>query len=108
MSDVVRVTRLIRSSPERLFMSHRGQDVVHSGTYLVIDRPHTLEFTWRSPVTQLRNSMVRVTFIPDADATLVSVRHEQLPDAESARLHAEGWTEILDCYDTYVPGMEEA
>ena len=99
MNAAVSVSRLIPSSPERLFdawvepaslsmwmrrtgdgatsvvadvrvggsftitMSHRGQDVVHSGTYLVIDRPHTLEFTWRSPATHMQDSVVRVTFV---------------------------------------------
>lgn len=134
MNAAVSVSRLIPSSPERLFdawvepaslsmwmrrtgdgatsvvadvrvggsftitMSHRGQDVVHSGTYLVIDRPHTLEFTWRSPATHMQDSVVRVTFVTVGDATLVSVRHEDLPDAKSAEQHNDGWADILTRY----------
>ncbi|KQM82505.1 SRPBCC domain-containing protein [Agromyces sp. Leaf222] len=70
-------------------------EFVHAGTYLVIDRPRTLEFTWRSHATHRVDSVVRVSFEPDGDATLVEVRHERLPDAEAVRLHAEGWTEIM-------------
>ncbi|GAA1963707.1 SRPBCC family protein [Agromyces allii] len=69
--------------------------VVHSGTYTVIDRPRTLEFTWRSHATHRVDSIVRVSFEPDGDATRVEVRHERLPDAEAVRLHTEGWTEIM-------------
>ncbi|MGW9629567.1 SRPBCC family protein [Agromyces sp. NPDC055520] len=77
-------------------MNDPGGAVVHAGTYTVIDRPRTLEFTWRSIATHRVDSLVRVSFTPDGDATLVEVRHERLPDAEAVRLHTEGWTEIID------------
>ncbi|ANJ26019.1 SRPBCC family protein [Agromyces aureus] len=68
---------------------------VHGGTYTVIDRPHRLEFTWRSDATHQTDSVVRVSFEPDGDATVVEVRHERLPDALAVELHTGGWTEIL-------------
>lgn len=77
-------------------MNDPGGSFVHAGTYTVIDRPHTLEFTWRSIATHQVDSLVRVTFTPEGDATVVEVRHERLPDAEAVRLHTEGWTEIID------------
>ena len=81
-------------------MNDSGGSFVHAGTYTVIDRPRTLEFTWRSIATHEVDSLVRVTFRPDGDATVVEVRHERLPDAEAVRLHTEGWTEIIDRYAT--------
>ena len=77
-------------------MNDPGGSFVHAGNYTVIDRPHTLEFTWRSIATHQTDSLVRVTFTPDGDATVVEVRHERLPDAEAVQRHTEGWTEIID------------
>ncbi|MFF2371361.1 SRPBCC domain-containing protein [Agromyces sp. NPDC058110] len=68
---------------------------LHGGTYTVIDRPRRLEFTWRSDATHQTDSVVRVSFEPDGDATVVEVRHEQLPDALAVQLHTGGWTEIM-------------
>jgi uncharacterized protein YndB with AHSA1/START domain len=76
-------------------MLDRFGESVHLGTYRVIDRPRALEFTWKSHATNTADSVVRVTFEPDGDATVVEVRHELLPDVEAARKHTEGWTEIL-------------
>jgi uncharacterized protein YndB with AHSA1/START domain len=76
-------------------MNDPGGQFVHAGTYTVIDRPRALEFTWRSHATHQADSLVRVTFEPDGDATVVEVRHERLPDVEAVRKHTEGWTEIL-------------
>ena len=62
-------------------MLDRFGESVHIGTYQVIDRPRALEFTWRSHATNKEDSVVRVTFEPDGDATVVEVRHERLPEA---------------------------
>lgn len=67
----------------------------HAGTYTEIDRPRALSFTWRSHSTNDADSIVRVTFTPDGDATIVEVRHDRLPDAAAVRSHTEGWTEIV-------------
>ena len=85
-------------------MRDRFGTIAHFGTYRVIDRPRALEFTWRSEHTHQLDSVVRVTFEPDGDATVVEVHHRKLPDAESATKHAAGWTEILG---RYVRTMEE-
>lgn len=89
-------------------MLDRFGESVHLGTYRVIDRPRMLEFTWRSHGTNKADSIVRVTFEPDGDATVVEVRHERLPDAEAARSHAQGWTEVLGQFERAMTGMEAA
>ncbi|MET0976846.1 MAG: SRPBCC domain-containing protein [Leifsonia sp.] len=77
---------------------------MHAGTYTVIDRPRVLEFTWRSHATLSIESIVRVTFEPDGDATVVEVRHERLPDADAIAKHTEGWIDILGSLDrTFAP-----
>ncbi|WP_448808780.1 SRPBCC family protein [Agromyces bauzanensis] len=76
-------------------MRGRSGEVVHVGAYRVIDRPRELEFTWRSEHTLGIDSVVRVTFAPDGDGTVVEVHHTKLPDATAAEKHEAGWTEIL-------------
>jgi len=89
-------------------MRDRFGENVHLGTYRVIDRPHALEFTWRSHATNTSDSVVRVTFEPDGDGTVVAVQHTKLPDAASAAAHEGGWTEILGQLERTMIGTEAA
>lgn len=76
----------------------------HEGTYLTIDRPHVLEFTWISIATKGMASKVRVEFHvlsadPKRPRTEVVLRHDRLHDEGAAKGHTEGWTAILDILD---------
>jgi uncharacterized protein YndB with AHSA1/START domain len=79
----------------RIVMVDDESDIVHTGTYREIDRPRRLVFTWSSPATQFRDSLVTVTFEPEADTTVVQVHQIGLPDGESAAAHHAGWTDAL-------------
>ena len=75
----------------------RGGDTVieHSGTYVEINPPRRLVFTWISPFTGDESSLVTVDLEPDGDhATVVRLRHSQLPDA-AAESHRGGWSTML-------------
>lgn len=78
------------------------------GTYVVVDPPRSVVFTWGWQGHPLpkgfievppASSTVEVTFTPDGDGTIIRLRHSGLPtdDAESA--HRWGWT-------TYFPRLE--
>jgi uncharacterized protein YndB with AHSA1/START domain len=73
----------------------------HRGVYRAIDRPRRLVFTWISPPTENRETLVTVDFIPRGDRTEVVVTHEQLP-ASAQPAHSNGWTGALErlsgCY----------
>jgi len=76
-------------------MSGRSGPIVHKGVYRQIVRPKRLVFTWASPGTELRDTLVTVDFVRADERTEVIVTHEQLP--ESARpSHSEGWTRGLE------------
>jgi uncharacterized protein YndB with AHSA1/START domain len=79
----------------RIVMDCDESPVVHSGTYLEIDRPHRLVFTWSSPITRFRDSIVTVTFQPSPGSTVVEIHQVGLPDEESQGLHRGGWSDIL-------------
>jgi uncharacterized protein YndB with AHSA1/START domain len=80
----------------RIVMVREASSVVHVGTYLEIDRPHRLAFTWSSPKTAFRDTIVTVTFEPSSDnSTLVQIHQVGLPDEDARASHQGGWTDIL-------------
>ncbi|SFN59010.1 SRPBCC family protein [Dokdonella immobilis] len=72
-----------------------GALVEHVGTYVQIDPPRRLVFTWASPATQHKDSLVTIEFIESDGATEVSLTHEQLPEY-MAQAHVGGWTSALE------------
>jgi uncharacterized protein YndB with AHSA1/START domain len=92
-STVAKVEPRVGGSYEVTMQGQSGP-IVHKGKYQQIDRPKRLVFTWASPGTELRDTLVTVDFISLGSRTEVIVTHEQLP--ESARpSHANGWTSGL-------------
>ena len=80
----------------RIVMADDDASTVHTGTYREIDRPRRLVFTWSSPVTQFRESIVTVTFQASSNqSTLVEIHQVGLPDDEARAAHHGGWSDIL-------------
>ena len=76
-------------------MQGQSGPIVHRGVYKHIDRPKRLVFTWASPGTELRDTLVTVDFLPAGTRTEVVVLHEQLPESAKAS-HSGGWTRGLE------------
>jgi uncharacterized protein YndB with AHSA1/START domain len=67
---------------------------LHAGTYREIDRPRRLVFTWSSPATRFRDSIV--TFQPSSSgSTVVEIHQVGLPDEEARASHHAGWSDVL-------------
>ena len=79
----------------RIVMSDDESSTVHTGTYREIDRPRRLVFTWSSPATHFRDSIVTVTFQPSSTSTLVEIHQVGLPDEEAQSAHHTGWSDAL-------------
>ncbi len=80
----------------RIVMVSDGSDLLHRGTYREIDRPSRLVFTWSSPATGHRDSVVTVTFEPlKTGSTMVEIHQVGLPDEESRASHTGGWSDAL-------------
>jgi uncharacterized protein YndB with AHSA1/START domain len=67
-----------------------------SGTYLEIDRPRRLVFTWMGPLTNHVNTLVTLELHPHGDETDLVLTHERLPTAAIVEGHTMGWGNILD------------
>ncbi len=80
----------------RLVMQDEARRVEHEGRYVLIDRPRRLIFTWVSPGTDQRLSLVTVRFTPVDGGVRVDLEHEGLPDTERADRHKNGWSSILE------------
>lgn len=79
----------------RIVMVTADSSLVHTGTYREIDRPRRLVFTWSSPATQFRDSVVTVTFRPSSGSTVVEIYQVGLPDEEAQAGHHAGWSDAL-------------
>ena len=67
-----------------------------SGTYVQIDRPRKLVFTWIGPLTNDVNTLVTVELDPRGDETDLVLTHERLPTSAILEGHTKGWGVILD------------
>ena len=67
-----------------------------SGTYVQIDRPHKLVFTWTGPLTNNVETLVTVELNPRGDETDLVLTHHRLPTPAICEGHTRGWGNILD------------
>ena len=80
----------------RIVMVDDESSIEHTGTYREIDRPRRLVFTWSSPATRFRDSIVTVTFEPSSDvSTVIEINQVGLPDEEARAGHDAGWSDAL-------------
>jgi len=73
----------------------------HEGEYQVIDAAKKLVFTWRSFMTEGRDSLVTVDFVAEGQGTRITLQHERLPNAEKLQAHREGWSSILNGLEAF-------
>jgi uncharacterized protein YndB with AHSA1/START domain len=80
----------------RIAITHKGGNV-HTilGTYRVIDPPRKLVYTWRWEGGPTGDTLVTVDFVPEGNATKVTITHEQFATTEDRDKHNEGWNGCL-------------
>ena len=79
------------------FVDHRdGEDVLHTGTYLEIDRPRRLVFTFLVPQYSADAATVEVNIVPDGDGCVLTLTQEMAPEyAEYKERTEQGWAMIV-------------
>lgn len=84
-----------------------GRDVA-SGSYVELDPPRRVVFTWGWELEEDRtrpgSSTVEVSLDPDGDGTLVHLVHKDLAAEESRANHRHGWTHYLERLAVAAPG----
>jgi uncharacterized protein YndB with AHSA1/START domain len=82
----------------RIDIEELGATFSVTGTYLDVDPPHRLRFTWSCTTWDdpSAESVVTVTLEPQgADDTLMTIHHAHLPDGQAAN-HERGWVLIAE------------
>jgi uncharacterized protein YndB with AHSA1/START domain len=80
----------------RLSMSSADSQCEIEGTYVQIERPNRLVFTWFGPPTQNANTLVTVELKALQTGTELTLTHEKLPTAEVRQGHTTGWEYMFD------------
>ena len=84
--------------------SEGGIHRVH-GTYVEIDEPERLVFTWQwvrdEPTAEM---LITLTFHDHGDETELELFQEKMPDAESVAGHEKGWISSFNCLEQYLAG----
>jgi uncharacterized protein YndB with AHSA1/START domain len=86
--------------PGGAFRCDINDQAVASGSYVVVDRPNRVVFTWgwegEDSVTAPGSSTVEVLLAAEGNGTHLRLIHRDLPTRESAEKHGYGWRHYLD------------
>lgn len=66
------------------------------GTYVEVQRPSKLVFTWRGPPTGNVNTLVTLELKALKNGTELTLTHEKLPTSELRDDHHKGWSNMID------------
>ena len=89
------------------FINETGEGKPHYGRFTILNRPSKIQYTWVSPHTYGLESLVTVTFQKKGEDTLLTLRHENLPDDDYGRGHEKGWGYLLSQFADRVPHDRE-
>lgn len=76
--------------------------LVHEGSFVAVDRPRLLAFTWRSHATGGVETLVTIELAAKGERTTLTLSHEKLPDGQALALHESGWNNVLDALAGYM------
>jgi uncharacterized protein YndB with AHSA1/START domain len=87
----------------RLEMHVDGQPpIAVAGVFKVIERPHTLSFTWGAEGDPSRQSLVTLTFTELPGKTELTLRQEGLGSAANRDQFGHGWNSALNKLARYL------
>jgi uncharacterized protein YndB with AHSA1/START domain len=66
-----------------------------SGEFLIVERPHRLQYTWRVSSADAAVERVTVQFVPVDAHTEVIVTHDHIASEPSRGRHEQGWRGCL-------------
>jgi uncharacterized protein YndB with AHSA1/START domain len=85
-----------------IIMQVGDERIPHTGTYLTLERPHRLAFSWESPFST-DDSVVTLLFDAiDSNTTRLDLSHVKFINEEARANHEGGWNNILDQLDQLI------
>jgi uncharacterized protein YndB with AHSA1/START domain len=84
-------------------VNEAGERKPHYGRFTILDRPSKIQYTWMSPHTLGLESLVTVSLQEKGEDTLMTLRHENLPDDEYGQGHEKGWDYLLSQFADRFP-----
>jgi uncharacterized protein YndB with AHSA1/START domain len=84
------------------FRTPDGEVHEAGGTYLEVEPPRKLVFTWAWISTPERQSQVTLTFKDEGERTLLTLRHENFFDEQARDDHENGWSQALDNLERFL------
>jgi len=89
----------------RIAITHKGGNVHNVvGTYRIIEPPRKLVYTWRWEGAPA-DTLVTVDFVPEGEATKVTITHENFVSTEDRDKHNEGWIGCLSRLERKLPNL---
>lgn len=80
-----------------------GDDrIPHTGTYLTLERPHRLAFSWESSFSTDDSIVTLVFDAIDSNTTRLDLSHIRFINEEARSNHEGGWNNILDQLDQLI------
>lgn len=82
-----------------ILMKVGEEEIPHTGSYLIIDSPNKLVFTWSSPFSPDDSTVTLLFEEIDSEMTQVELTHVKFLNEESRDNHEGGWKNILEKLD---------
>ena len=82
-----------------IYMDVGEKIIPHSGTYLELDRPNRLVFSWESPFSTDGSTVTLEFTVQDKVKTRLELTHVRFIDEETRDNHEIGWGNILAALD---------
>jgi uncharacterized protein YndB with AHSA1/START domain len=85
---------------------------VASGVFVELDPPRRLVYTWgwetgtAAADVPAGSTTIEIDLVPDGDGTMVHFVHRDLPSADSAARHAQGWEHYFERFVAVAEGRE--
>ncbi len=73
-----------------------GGAIAVAGIFKVVDRPHTLSFTWGAEGDPARQSLITLSFAERDGKTELTLRQDGLGSAANCDQHRAGWSSALN------------
>ena len=101
-APVVEIDLRVGGSYRLIMKSPTGEEFEAIGVYREVVPHRKLVFTWASPSTEEKETLVTLSFQPSGEGTLFELKHEGLRNAEDRDSHRDGWSNSLTSLERYL------